>query len=347
MRKNMPKDDYELLTMVCQCRQSKLQKMLYKVLKRHYKNIINTSDYIFARGDIPIALIAHMDTVFKIPPAKIYYDREEGVLWSPDGLGADDRAGVFLILKILQNMKKGKKPAIIFTTDEEVGCLGSSRLIEDMAAPPQELKYIIQLDRRGQNDCVFYDDINEDFEKYINQFGFETNWGTLSDISVICPAWGVSGVNLSVGYEDEHQEIETLHIRYTYETLIKVLTMLDDVDNAPFFKYTPGPYAMGWWRHKYTYPYDYPGWDDDDDYYPFSGTEENCYKCYKKIDKRTAIKAKDDYGTWHYFCGDCASQCVSWCDSCGAAFITAYPEYNHKCADCINKTWEASDERKV
>lgn len=344
----MPKDDYELLKMICQCRQSKLQKMLYKVLKRHYKNIINTSDYIFAHGDIPIALVAHMDTVFKIPPAKIYYDREEGVLWSPDGLGADDRAGVFLILKILQNMKKDKKPTVIFTTDEEVGCLGSSRLIEDITVPPQELKYIIQLDRRGQDDCVFYDDINEDFEKYVHRFGFETNWGTLSDISVICPAWGVSGVNLSVGYEDEHQEIETLHIRYTYETFIKVLTMLDDIDNAPFFKYTPGSYAMGWWRHKYTYPYDYPGWDDDDDdYYPFSGTEENCYKCYKKIDKRTAIKAKDDYGTWHYFCGDCASQCVSWCDTCGAAFVTAYPEYNHKCADCTNKTWEASDERKV
>lgn len=346
MKKSMPKDDYELLKMICQCRQSKLQKVLYKVLKRHYKNIINTSNYIFAHGNIPVALVAHMDTVFKIPPSKIYYDREEGVLWSPDGLGADDRAGVFLILKILQNIKENRKPTIIFTTDEEMGCLGSSQLVEDIKTPPQKFKYIIQLDRRGRNDCVFYDDINKEFEEYVNQFGFETNWGTLSDISVICPAWGFSGVNLSVGYEDEHQEIETLHISYTYETLTRVFKMLNDIDNAPFFKYMPGGYGVSLWNND-LYSYGYPGIDDDDDYPFLFNVEENCYKCYKKIDKRTAIKAKDDYGIWHYFCGDCASQCVSWCDSCGAAFITGYPEYNHKCTDCINKTWEASNGRKV
>ena len=78
MRKNMPKDDYELFKIIAQSRQSKLQKMLYKLLKRHYKNIINTPDYILARGDIPVALVAHMDTVFKIPPEKIYYGLHDG-----------------------------------------------------------------------------------------------------------------------------------------------------------------------------------------------------------------------------------------------------------------------------
>ena len=117
MRKNMPKEDYELFKIIVQSSQTKLQKILYKILKRHYKNIINTSDYIIAQGDIPLALVAHMDTVFKLPPEQIYFDRQQGVLWSPDGLGADDRAGVFLILKIVQVMKKNRKPTIIFTTD--------------------------------------------------------------------------------------------------------------------------------------------------------------------------------------------------------------------------------------
>lgn len=344
----MPKDDYELFKIIVQSRQSKLQKMLYKLLKRHYKNIINTPDYILARGDIPVALVAHMDTVFKIPPEKIYYDRQEGVLWSPDGLGADDRAGVFLILKILQRVKKDKKPTIIFTTDEECGCLGSSRLIEDMPQSQQDLKYIIQLDRHGQEDCVFYDDINEEFEKYVNQFGFETNWGTLSDISVICPAWGISGVNLSVGYEDEHQEIETLHVQYLYETFDKVLVMLDDIADAPYFKYQANEHVVQWWKYGMGGSvYDYPGWDDDDYYYPYKNTEEYCFKCYKKIDKRTAIKAKDDFGRWHYFCGDCAGQCVDWCDHCGSAFINIHNKYDHMCADCVAKTWEVSDAKEI
>lgn len=345
----MPDDDYELLKMIVQCNQSKLQKMLYKILKRQYKkNVVKTPDYIYARGDIPVALVAHMDTVFKILPIQIYYDRQEGVLWSPDGLGADDRAGVFLILKILQRIRKDRKPTIIFTTDEEIGCLGSSRLIEDLSFPPDELKYIIQLDRRGEDDCVFYDDVNKEFEKYVNKFGFETNWGTLSDISVICPAWRISGVNLSVGYEDEHLEIETLHIHHTYKTLERVIRMLNDIDNAPFFKYQPGGLtAYAWYQNTANGEYYYPGWDDDDDYYDFDDTIGYCAKCHKKIDKRVSIKAKDDYGMWNYFCGKCASECVSWCDSCGTAFVTAYPEYNHKCTDCVNKTWEASDERKI
>ena len=346
MKKNMPKDDYELFKIIVQSSQPKLHKMLHKLLKRHYKNIINTSDYIYAPGDIPVALVAHMDTVFKIPPEHIYFDRQEGVLWSPDGLGADDRAGVFLILKIIQNIKRDKKPTIIFTTDEEKGCIGSSALVENMPHPPQNLKYIIQLDRRGKDDCVFYDDINEEFEKYVHKFGFDTAWGTLSDISIICPTWGISGVNLSVGYEDEHEEIETLHIQYTYATLEKVLNMLDDIDNADYFKYEASPHSVQWWRygHHLAGYYDYPGWDDDDDYdyYPFS--EEYCYKCNKKVDKRTAIKAKDDYGRWHYFCGECAASCVDWCDHCGAAFINFSNTYKtHTCADCVAKTWEANE----
>ena len=222
MRKNMPKEDYELFKIIVQSSQTKLQKILYKILKRHYKNIINTSDYIIAQGDIPVALVAHMDTVFKLPPEQIYFDRQQGVLWSPDGLGADDRAGVFLILKIVQVMKKNRKPTIIFTTDEEYGCVGAYQLTLNMPQAPWDLKYIIELDRRGQIDCVFYDDINEKFAEYVETFGFKTDWGTLSDISIICPTWGISGVNLSVGYEDEHQEIKTINIKWTYATYKKV-----------------------------------------------------------------------------------------------------------------------------
>ena len=116
MRKNMPKEDYELFKIIVQSSQTKLQKILYKILKRHYKNIINTSDYIIAQGDIPVALVAHMDTVFKAPPTEIYYDRRKNVMWSPTGLGADDRAGVFSILQLI---KAGYRPHVIFTTDED------------------------------------------------------------------------------------------------------------------------------------------------------------------------------------------------------------------------------------
>ena len=34
---------------------------------------------------------------------------------------------------------------------------------------------MIELDRRGKNDCVFYDCYCPDFIEYVEQFGFEEN----------------------------------------------------------------------------------------------------------------------------------------------------------------------------
>ena len=94
-------------------------------LRKIYPTVLETKDYICAEGVIPIALVAHMDTVFFKPATTIYYDRQKNTMWSPMGLGADDRAGVFAIIQILQS---GLRPHIIFTTDEEKGCLGAEAL---------------------------------------------------------------------------------------------------------------------------------------------------------------------------------------------------------------------------
>ena len=97
--------DYRLFEKLVSLKEREMLKAMQQYLKSKYDNIITTKDYIIAIGDIPIALVAHMDTVFKVPVSDLYYDRLKGVLWSPDGLGADDRAGIFAILKILQVKK--------------------------------------------------------------------------------------------------------------------------------------------------------------------------------------------------------------------------------------------------
>ena len=82
-------------------RQSSLKNVLASFLKKHYSKVVHTNEYIIAEGDIPVALTAHMDTVFKFPPDEIYFDSRKNVLWSPDGLGADDRAGVFALTQYM------------------------------------------------------------------------------------------------------------------------------------------------------------------------------------------------------------------------------------------------------
>ena len=71
-----------------------LKKLKLDLIKYGYRKIQNTKKYLYAEGSIPILLVSHLDTVHKNLPTTIYWDKEQNVYWSPQGLGADDRAGV-------------------------------------------------------------------------------------------------------------------------------------------------------------------------------------------------------------------------------------------------------------
>lgn len=204
---------------------------LYKYLRENYgkENLIANKDYLVAEGDIPVCLIAHMDTVFPEAPYEFYFDREEMVMWSPQGAGFDDRTGIAIILQILMN---GYKPHVIFTSGEESGGIGARNLISNYPQIPFQLKpkFLIELDRQGENDSVFYCCDNKHFEKYINSFGFKTATGTFTDISILMPAWDICGVNFSVGYWDEHTKLERLDVDVMNDTYEKIINILEDKD---------------------------------------------------------------------------------------------------------------------
>ena len=158
---------------ICKLKQNGVLTMMRQFLVRQYGrgNVIINPAYIIATGEIPVALVAHADTVFKVPPSLFFYDQEANVMWSPDGMGADDRAGIFSMIKIINS---GLKPHIIITTDEESGCIGANKLVTKYNDHPfNELKFIIQLDRRGTEDSVYYDCANPEFEKFINTFLYQ------------------------------------------------------------------------------------------------------------------------------------------------------------------------------
>jgi hypothetical protein len=211
-----------------------LLNYLTNQLKRYYSTIDRdkNNNYVYAAGDIPILLVAHVDTVFETPPDELFYDKRKQVIFTPFGAGFDDRAGVFAILKILH---KGYKPHILFTNGEELGGIGVKAFLENY--PKNEhINYVIQLDRSGYCDCVFYQCDNPDFTKYISSFGFVEDSGSFTDISFICPMWKIAGVNLSVGYLNEHSASEILYVRPLFATIEKVCHLLDEV-TIPRFEY--------------------------------------------------------------------------------------------------------------
>lgn len=209
---------------------------LKKYLKdKGYKKIISNELYIIAEGVLPVCLCAHVDTVFNAPPTNIYYDKEQTTLWSPQGLGADDRAGIYIIIELLE---RGYRPSIILTDLEEQGGIGSNALTERFPhCPFKNCKALIQLDRKGKNEAVYYDCEVPEFEELITSYGFETDIGTFTDISILMPAWQIVGVNLSVGYLNEHNLIETLNLSHTYLTIDKVEKMLSDCHRWKKYKY--------------------------------------------------------------------------------------------------------------
>ena len=83
-------------------------------------------NFLLAGGNIPVALVSHLDTVHRKSNRDcMFVDERKGVAWSPNGLGADDRAGVFAIIQLV---KAGFRPHIIFTHGEESGGTGACAL---------------------------------------------------------------------------------------------------------------------------------------------------------------------------------------------------------------------------
>ncbi len=191
-------------------------------------------EYIFVPGKHPVLLVAHMDTVHSKPPYPVFHDSKQQVLWSPDGLGADDRAGVFAILNLL---RENRRVGALFTLGEESGGTGVCEFTKDFPHNPGHYKMLIQLDRRNHDDAVFYDCDSKDFQEFVTNYGFFKKPGLFSDISILGPDWKINSVNLSVGFMDEHMSCEHLYINSLFSTMGKVREILELGKSIPYFPY--------------------------------------------------------------------------------------------------------------
>ena len=218
------------------------QKQLFKRLCKKFKGktLISKGDFILVRGQAPIMLVAHLDTVHDEPVCEICKSADGNILMSPQGIGGDDRCGVFALVKIYKTAQV--KPWLLFTCDEEIGGVGAKAFCRahKQQQLPQEidaLKFLIELDRKGKNDAVYYHCANQDFESYITGKGFKTAQGSFSDISVIAPELGIAAVNLSSGYYNAHTLHEFINRTELNGTICKVVDIISNATQLPRFEY--------------------------------------------------------------------------------------------------------------
>ena len=215
------KTKHETFVNICKLPQKNLKKTLVKILKIYYKEVVVEDGFIYVKGTDPVLLTAHMDTVHE-EKIKDFYElkeKDKTIISSPQGIGGDDRCGIYIICRILDDTDY--RPSILFCEDEEIGGVGSrkfckTKYIEDL----KELKFFIELDRANANDAVFYDCGNVEFKNLIKEVTeYKEAYGSFSDISNLSPATDIASVNLSCGYYNAH----TLKEEVVYEEMINTM----------------------------------------------------------------------------------------------------------------------------
>ena len=190
----------EKLEKICRMSQMELKDFTAKELTKTHKEIYVDDGFVYAKGTFPVLLIAHLDTVHEQLPKTICYDEKTGIMSSPEGIGGDDRCGVYMVLDIVKKFHC----SVLFCEDEEIRNVGAKKFLQNKLSAGLSFNYMIEFDRKARNDAVFYNCANPEFEKFITREYFETAEGTSADISSLAPALGCAAVNLSTGDYDAH-----------------------------------------------------------------------------------------------------------------------------------------------
>ncbi|GHU49991.1 hypothetical protein FACS189459_3040 [Bacilli bacterium] len=163
-------------------------------------------EYIYATpitDGLPILLSAHMDT---INDSRNYGDIQiseinciKNIISVKNGvnkvLGADDRNGVYLIKKLIED---GFRPYVILTHDEETGGVGVRSFLNDFPKNSDNIILGIAIDRGFKeyrvnpkklppklNQVVFYEELSPQVHSYFESKGFVKDYGTSTDIKKI------------------------------------------------------------------------------------------------------------------------------------------------------------------
>ena len=146
------------------------------------------------------------------------------------GLGADDKNGIWVALKALQHASFIK---VALFAGEEIGCVGSSdcnmKFFEDC-------RWVIQADRRGGCDLitsVYNTDLcSKDFLAALqySRFGYVEEDGMLTDVYQLKEnGLKVSCINISCGYYEPHTDHEFTIYRELQNALNLVLFAVDNL----------------------------------------------------------------------------------------------------------------------
>ena len=178
-------------------------------------------------------IVSHTDTVSKDKPQS--FNLVKGVLTNPKGvLGADDRAGVYLIYEM---MKRNTNAIFILTDLEEVGGIGAGDCADDQYfqdLAEYNISCLLELDRENRDHCATYGYDNEALIGIFKEAGYKEEMGSYTDVASLSAKCDIACVNLSVGYYNQHTKKEYLVIEELAGTLTFVIDLPKELYGKQF-----------------------------------------------------------------------------------------------------------------
>lgn len=191
----------------------------------HDDGLKNRFVYIPGEREDRVLLVAHADTYWDY----FYFEklfRQEikeriGVYYGVNeacGIGADDRAGCAMLWLL-----KDSGHSLLIVDGEEHGQLGSNHIKTKYPELFDDLNrhsYMLQLDRRGSGEYKVYNlPVTDEFIRFVEESTGYSDAGKTARTDIVALCRDICGVNLSIGYYNEHTPDEVLVFDEWFKTL--------------------------------------------------------------------------------------------------------------------------------
>lgn len=238
-------------------------------------------------------VVAHLDQVQTHHSHDFALKMEGDIIYAisesfrgPQGLGADDKNGIWVCLKALSRFDNIK---CAFFVGEEIGCIGSSKADMDFFA---DCRFVLQCDRKGSSDLItvaggvelcskaFIDAVGA------SDFGYSETTGLMTDVMELKErGLAVSACNISCGYYGAHTDSEVTVISELKNCFDFVCHIIENCLEVYHHEYE----APKWKSSGYSYNRSFL--HDD-----FLTTDKDGYNCYswKKNEVKEEKEEDDD-----------------------------------------------------
>lgn len=200
-----------------------MKKFIIRWIKENCRNTMIAKDpkgnlYVTkGKSETYPCLAAHLDQVQKVHSIDFEVCRSEDILFGYSkqnkeyqGLGADDKNGVWVCLKCLEKYNAIK---VVFFVDEERGCVGSQKAVMSFF---DDCRFVLQIDRKNGGDFIsniggWTPLCSKEFIEAVQpeKFGYKEESGLMTDVECLKEnGLKVSAANISCGYYNPHTDTE-------------------------------------------------------------------------------------------------------------------------------------------